>query len=158
MPLRVVRFLTWPSRRDSSRNAMMINTAAKPPETNETNFAIIEMIGEGNCFRYSDACTTLLFIRCLNKWSTCCRCKKLRKRHHIYFERRKSEYFKSLTRINYVHKNIHSTLERMKARWEKLPHWIPWRATLTNWTIFEKMQYLDDCRTVQHALGIDTPA
>lgn len=72
-------FLTWPSRRDSSRNAMMIKTAAKPPETNETNFAIMEMIGEGNCFRYSDACTTLLLIRCLNKWSTCCRYKKLRK-------------------------------------------------------------------------------
>jgi hypothetical protein len=63
-------FLTCPSSRDSSRNAMMIKTAAKPPETNETNFAIMEMIGEGNCFRYSDACTTLLLIRCLNKWST----------------------------------------------------------------------------------------
>jgi len=53
--------------------------------------------------------------------------------------------------------SVHTTFVGMDARWRQLPHWIPWRATLTNWTIFEKMQYLDDCRTVQHALGINTP-
>jgi len=44
-------FITWPSSRDSSRKAMMIRIAAKPPDTKEMNFAIIDMIGEGNCFR-----------------------------------------------------------------------------------------------------------
>ena len=63
--------ITWPSSKDSSRKAMMIKIAAKPPDTNEINFAMIEIIGEGNCFRYSEACITLLFTRCLNKWSTC---------------------------------------------------------------------------------------
>lgn len=76
--LTAVRCLTWPSRRDSSRNAMMINTAAKPPDTNETNFAIMEIIGEGNWFRYWDACSALLLILCLNKWSTYCRNKQIR--------------------------------------------------------------------------------
>jgi hypothetical protein len=30
---------------------MMIRIAAKPPETKEMNFAMIEIIGEGNCFK-----------------------------------------------------------------------------------------------------------
>jgi len=29
----------------------MIRTAAKPPDTNEMNFAMMDMMGEGNCLR-----------------------------------------------------------------------------------------------------------
>lgn len=43
--------ITWPSSRDSSRKAMMIKIAAKPPETKDTNFATIDRIGDGNCFK-----------------------------------------------------------------------------------------------------------
>lgn len=47
----VSRNITWPSSRDSSRKAMMIRTAVKPPDTKDINFAMIDKIGDGNCFR-----------------------------------------------------------------------------------------------------------
>lgn len=43
--------LTWPSSRDSSIKAIMIKTAAKPPDTKEMNLAIRVTQGAGNCFR-----------------------------------------------------------------------------------------------------------
>jgi len=43
--------LTWPSRIDSPRKPRMRRIPAKPPDTNETNFATIDINGVGNCFK-----------------------------------------------------------------------------------------------------------
>jgi hypothetical protein len=43
--------LTCPSRIDSPRNPRMRRIPAKPPDTNDTNFATIDINGVGNCFK-----------------------------------------------------------------------------------------------------------
>lgn len=43
--------LTCPSRIDSPRNPRMRRIPAKPPDTNDTNLATIDINGVGNCFK-----------------------------------------------------------------------------------------------------------